>query len=164
MTDRAHRQDLIVQLVATYEIASQGELVELLSRHGVEVNQATISRDLEQLGIGKQRGADGTLAYAGTERPGLAQLMRQFVTTIEASGNLAVLKTPPGAASTVASAIDMADVAGTLATLQGDDTVLVVERVKVLHPEIILDDLRAKSPLVVAATVAATKALNSRGH
>ncbi|AXV06537.1 Arginine pathway regulatory protein ArgR, repressor of arg regulon [Euzebya pacifica] len=155
MTDRAHRQDLIVQLVATYEIASQGELVELLSRHGVEVNQATISRDLEQLGIGKQRGADGTLAYAGTERPGLAQLMRQFVTTIEASGNLAVLKTPPGAASTVASAIDMADVAGTLATLQGDDTVLVVAREPATGHDVAATLRAIKTPTIPARQVPA---------
>ena len=153
MTDRTQRQDLITRLVATYEIASQGELVELLSRHGVEVNQATVSRDLEQLGIGKQRGADGTLAYAGTERQGLAQLMRQFVTAIDASGNLAVLKTPPGAAATVASAIDMADVAGTLATLQGDDTVLVVAREPATGHDV-AETLRAiKTPTLPARRV-----------
>ena len=128
VTDRARRRELIAELVATYEITSQAELVELLAGHGVEVNQATVSRDLEQLSIGKQRGADGTLAYAGPERQGLAQLMRQFVTTIEASGNLAILKTPPGAAATVASAIDQTKVEGALATIQGDDTVLVVAR------------------------------------
>ena len=126
--DRAARHELIADLVATYEVGSQGELVELLARQGVEVTQATVSRDLEQLGIGKQRGADGTVAYAGPERGGLPQMLRQFATAIEASGNLAVIRTPPGAAATVASAIDTTGVDGALATIQGDDTVLVVSR------------------------------------
>lgn len=151
-SDRTHRQALIIELVATYEIASQTELVQLLADHGVEVNQATVSRDLEQLGIGKQRGADGTLAYAGTERDGLAQLMRQFVTEIESSGNLAILRTPPGAASTIASAIDNAGVAGCIATLQGDDTVLVVAREPATGRDI-ADTLRAvKRPTLSAKT------------
>ena len=124
----AARRERIRELVATYEITAQGELVDLLARDGVEVNQATVSRDLEHLGIGKQRGADGTLAYALPERGGLAQLLRQFVVAIDASGNLAVVRTPPGAAATVASAIDAADLDDVLATLQGDDTLLVVSR------------------------------------
>ncbi len=127
-TDRRARQRLVTELVETYQIGSQAELVDLLARHDVEVNQATVSRDLEQLGIGKLRGADGVVAYALPERGGLAQMLRQFVTGIDASGNLAVLRTPPGAASTVASAIDTGAVEGVLATLQGDDTVLVVAR------------------------------------
>ncbi|HUG83534.1 MAG TPA: arginine repressor [Euzebya sp.] len=126
--DRTTRQQLVRDLVSTYQVASQSELVQLLAAHDVEVNQATVSRDLEQLGIGKVRGADGILAYGLPERGGLAQLLRQFVTDIDASGNLAVVRTPPGAAATVASAIDTDDVDGVLATLQGDDTVLVVAR------------------------------------
>jgi transcriptional regulator of arginine metabolism len=127
-SDRSRRRDLVRELVSTYQITSQQDLVALLAAHDVEVNQATVSRDLEQLGIGKLRGADGTVAYSLPERGGLAQLLRQFVTDIDASGNLAVLRTPPGAAATVASAIDTSGVDGVLATLQGDDTVLVVAR------------------------------------
>jgi transcriptional regulator of arginine metabolism len=126
--DRATRQQLVRDLVSTYQVGSQSELVELLAAHDVPVTQATVSRDLEQLGIGKVRGADGTLAYGLPERGGLAQLLRQFVTDIDASGNLAVLRTPPGGAATVASAIDTAAVPDVLATVQGDDTVLVVAR------------------------------------
>lgn len=122
------RRELVRQLVETYQVTSQAELVDLLAAQGVEVNQATVSRDLEHLGIGKLRGADGTVAYSLPERGGLAQLLRQFVTDVDASGNLAVLRTPPGAAATVASAIDTSGVDGVLATLQGDDTVLVVAR------------------------------------
>lgn len=127
-TERAARQSLIRDLVATYQMASQTELVDLLATHAIEVNQATVSRDLEQLGIGKVRGADGVLAYGLPERGGLAQLLRQFVIDIDASGNLAVLRTPPGAAATIASAIDTAQVEGVLATIQGDDTLLVIAR------------------------------------
>ena len=129
---RAERQKTIAELVSTFEITAQTELVELLADAGIEVTQATVSRDLEQLGIGKLRGADGTTAYVLPDRSGLAQLLRQFVTDITSSGNLAVLRTPPGAASTVASAIDSAvetrSISGILATLQGDDTVLAVAR------------------------------------
>ncbi len=123
---REHRQRLVRVLVARYEVTSQAELVDLLAREGVEATQATVSRDLDELGIGKQRGADGRLAYALPEPGGLAQVLRQFATTIDASGNLAVVRTPPGAAAAVASAIDSADLPGVLATVQGDDTLLVV--------------------------------------
>jgi len=123
---RERRQRLLTDLVARYEVASQAELVALLAGAGVEATQATVSRDLEELGIGKQRGADGRLAYALPEPGGLAQVLRQFAIDIAASGNLAVVRTPPGAAAAVASAIDLADLDGVLATVQGDDTLLVV--------------------------------------
>ena len=126
--DTDARRSLVADLVSTYQVDAQTQLVELLAAHGVEVTQATVSRDLEHLGIGKQRGADGTVVYGLPEQSGLVQLLRQFVVQIDASGNLAVLRTPPGAASTVARALDTADVDGVLATLQGDDTVLVVAR------------------------------------
>lgn len=126
MTTRALRRKLVRELVATYEIGAQSTLVSLLADRGVEATQATVSRDLDELGIGKVRGADGRVAYALPEAGVLAQTLRQFVAAVDASGNLAVVRTPPGAASTVASAIDSADLPGVLATIQGDDTVLVV--------------------------------------
>jgi transcriptional regulator of arginine metabolism len=112
--------------VARYEVRSQEELVALLAREGVEATQATVSRDLEELGVAKQRGADGQLSYAPPAPAGLAQTLRAFATGVEASGNLAVVHTPPGLAGAVASAVDHGDVAEVLATVQGDDTVLVV--------------------------------------
>ncbi|QBI21571.1 arginine repressor [Egibacter rhizosphaerae] len=126
MTERAERQRFVRDLVARYEVASQRELVELLAAEGLEATQATVSRDLDELGIGKQRGADGRVAYALPEPGGVAQRLRQFATAIDASGNLAVIRTPPGAAAAVASAIDDADLPHVLATVQGDDTLLVV--------------------------------------
>ena len=126
MTSREARRQRIRELIATYAIDSQGDLVGLLAADGIDVTQATVSRDLDAMGVGKQRGADGRVAYALPETGSLAQVLRQFVMAIDASGNLAVVRTPPGAASAVASAIDGHGIPGALATVQGDDTLLVV--------------------------------------
>jgi transcriptional regulator of arginine metabolism len=123
---RDRRQALVRELVASQRLSSQGEIVAALARRGVAATQATVSRDLDELGIAKVRGADGGVSYQLPEPDGLAQLLRQFVTRIDASGNLAAVRTPPGAAGTVASAIDAAGLDGVLATVQGDDTLLVV--------------------------------------
>jgi transcriptional regulator of arginine metabolism len=125
---RERRRDLLRELVARHAVASQSELVALLAAEGITATQATVSRDLDELGITKIRGADGTISYALPEMPALAQALRQFVVDIDASGNLAVVRTPPGTATAVAIAIDASEVPGVLATLQGDDTVLVVAR------------------------------------
>jgi transcriptional regulator of arginine metabolism len=125
---REQRRARLRELVAQYAVSSQAELVELLARDELAATQATVSRDLDELGITKTRGADGRVSYTLPQMPALAQSLRQFVLSIESSGNLAVVKTPPGTATAVAIAIDGADVPGVLATLQGDDTVLVVAR------------------------------------
>jgi transcriptional regulator of arginine metabolism len=127
-TSRDQRRAVLRDLVARYAVSSQAELVALLADAGISATQATVSRDLDDLAITKTRGADGRVTYALPEMPALAQALRQFVTSIEASGNLAVVRTPPGTAAAVAIAIDGGDVPGVLATLQGDDTVLVVAR------------------------------------
>ncbi len=125
---RDRRRSLLREFVARYAIGSQAELVGLLEAEGVDATQATVSRDLDELGIGKQRGADGRILYALPEPMGLGQLLRTFVLAVDASANLAVVSTPPGTAGVVASAIDRAGLDGVLATVQGDDTVLVVAR------------------------------------
>jgi transcriptional regulator of arginine metabolism len=127
-TRQEERRAIVRDIIATHEVTSQSELVALLAERGVEATQATVSRDLEDLGIDKIRGADGRVSYALPAPGGLAQILRQFVVEIDASGNLAVVRTPPGAAGTVASAIDGAGLQDVLATLQGDDTLLVVAR------------------------------------
>jgi len=123
---RDRRRALVRELVARHHVASQSELVALLRRRGLDATQATVSRDLDELRIGKQRTVDGRVAYVLPEPAGLAQIVRQFVLGVDASGNLAVVRTPPGLAAAVASAIDGAREPGVLATVQGDDTVLVV--------------------------------------
>ncbi|HSK90705.1 MAG TPA: arginine repressor [Euzebyales bacterium] len=147
---RERRRSRLRELVAQHAVSSQAELVDLLAREGLRATQATVSRDLDELGITKTRGADGRVSYALPEMPALAQSLRQFVLGIEDSGNLAVVRTPPGTAAAVAIAIDGADVPGVLATLQGDDTVLVVAREPATGREV-ADRLRARKDGITPA-------------
>lgn len=130
---KERRQKLIRQLVAEYDLRAQEELVDLLGHRGIATTQATVSRDLDEIGAVKVRGADGSLVYRVAADPGpaaararLEETLRQFVVGADHSGNLAVLRTPPACAHPVASAIDLAELPGVLATVAGDDTVLVV--------------------------------------
>ena len=138
------RHQLIVELVAGHEIRSQGELADMLGEHGVQVTQATLSRDLVELDAVKVRAATGGLVYAvpaegGDRRPvapgesaaarhRLARLCAELLVTAEASANLVVLRTPPGAAQFLASAFDKSEFTDILGTIAGDDTVLVIGR------------------------------------
>ncbi len=140
-----HRQ--IVDIIWREPIRSQVELVDRLAHTGVSVTQATLSRDLVELGAVKVRHHDGGLVYAVPGEGGdrtplagvqqevldarLARLCEELLVTAEASANLVVLRTPPGAAQFLASAIDSSVVPTLLGTIAGDDTVLVVTR----HPE-----------------------------
>jgi transcriptional regulator of arginine metabolism len=126
MEDTIRRRKLVREFVTRYQITSQEELVDLLRGAGVPATQPTVSRDLEVLGILKVRAAGGLSIYVAPEQPALAQALRQFALVIDASANLAVIRTPPGVAAAVAAAIDASVVPGVLATVQGDDTVLVV--------------------------------------
>ena len=136
---KAARLGRIVELVREQPIRSQTELLTLLSVDGFDATQATVSRDLEELGAIKVRGVDGgPAAYVipedgaprpmegGTDR--LARLLGELLLSHNASGNLAVLRTPPGAAQFLASAIDRASLADVIGTIAGDDTILVVAR------------------------------------
>jgi transcriptional regulator of arginine metabolism len=131
--DKPQRQQLLRELLASCDLRSQAEVRDALAGRGIDAHQATVSRDLDELGAVKVRGADGSLVYRlavdpgpGAARSRLDQVLRQFVTTVDHSGNLAVLRTPPACAHPVASAIDLAELDGVLATVSGDDTVLVV--------------------------------------
>jgi transcriptional regulator of arginine metabolism len=139
-TTRAGRQARIVALLSAQSVHSQSELAALLAADGIEVTQATLSRDLEELGAVKLRGADGgTGVYivpedgspvrgvtGGTER--VSRLLSDLLVSTDASGNLAVLRTPPGAAHYLASALDRAALPFVVGTIAGDDTILVVAR------------------------------------
>ena len=138
------RQQRIVELLATHPVRSQTELAALLGRHGVHVTQATLSRDLVELDALKVRVASGALVYAvpaegGDRRPiaaegsraaenRLARLCNELLVSAEASANLVVLRTPPGAAQYLGSAFDHAGLEDVLGTIAGDDTVLVIGR------------------------------------
>ena len=131
-SDRADRLRVLRRLLSRSDLASHDEVVEALAAHGFEVTQATVSRDLTSIGAVKVRQADGSHAYRTglTEESGardaLDGTLRQFVTEVRSSGNLAVLRTPPACAQPVASAIDLASLPDVIATVAGDDTVLVV--------------------------------------
>jgi transcriptional regulator of arginine metabolism len=142
MTKNA-RQQRIVDLLGRHQVRSQTELADLLAESGVTVTQATLSRDLVELDAVKVRVPTGALVYAvpaeggdRTPRPGesgaaesrLARLLGELMVSVDASANLALLRTPPGAAQFLASAFDKAEVAGILGTVAGDDTVLVISR------------------------------------
>ena len=138
---RTARHARIVDLIRDRSVRSQTELAELLAGDGVQVTQATLSRDLEELGAVKVRGADGgPAAYYIPEdgrpplRPAeqaparLLRLLRELLTGVDASGNMAVLRTPPGAAQFLASALDRSGLTDVVGTIAGDDTILVVAR------------------------------------
>jgi transcriptional regulator of arginine metabolism len=137
---RAGRQARIVAILSSAAVRSQGELAALLAAEGIDVTQATLSRDLEDLGAVKLRGADGGVGQyvvpedgsplrgfaGGTAR--LSRLMSELLVSTDCSGNLAVLRTPPGAADYLASAIDRAALPYVVGTIAGDDTIFVVAR------------------------------------
>jgi len=135
-TTKAQRQHLIAQLLGRHAVTSQPQLVELLAAEGIEATQATVSRDLEDLGAVKVRVPAGESVYAIPEyepdriapEDQLRRVMAEWVADVAHSGPLVVLRTPPGGANLLASAIDRAglpDVAGSIA---GDDTVLLITR------------------------------------
>jgi len=141
---KSARQQKIVDLLAHHHVRSQTELADLLAIAGVHVTQATLSRDLVELDAVKVRAPSGMLVYAvpaegGDRRPvapgesaaarhRLARLCAELLVTAEASANLVVLRTPPGAAQFLASAFDKSEFTDILGTIAGDDTVLVIGR------------------------------------
>jgi transcriptional regulator of arginine metabolism len=129
---KVQRQRRIVQVLRHQQVSSQEELAGLLKRNGERVTQATLSRDLEELGAIKVR-ENGRVVYRLPEEPPpgdewLRRMLQEFVLDVEASGNLVVVKTPPGGASAVARALDSAGAKDVIGTVAGDDTILVVCR------------------------------------
>ena len=156
---KAARHARIIGILAVPDrpVHSQDELADRLAAVGVRVTQATLSRDLEELGAVRLRGPDGSLVYAlppegagapapaqdpasvvaavgllaglpGSSITALAKVATDLLLSAEASGNLVVLKTPPGAAQLMASMIDRTGLNAVLGTVAGDDTVLLVAR------------------------------------
>ena len=130
-TQRQHRVALILEREA---ITSQTQLVELLAEEGIVATQATVSRDLEELGAVKVRVPGGDLVYAIPELPTariapedhLRRVLGDWVVEVAHSANLVVVRTPPGSAHVVGSALDRAGLEGVVGTVAGDDTILVV--------------------------------------
>ena len=130
---KPQRQHRIARLLEHHDVTSQAQVVDLLAGEGVVATQATVSRDLEELGAVKVRMPGGETVYAVLqfeERPApeeqLKRVFSEWVVEVAHSGNLVVLRTPPGSAHVVGSAIDRAGLPDVLGTVAGDDTVLVV--------------------------------------
>jgi transcriptional regulator of arginine metabolism len=129
---KERRQRAIADLIRTHALASQEELAERLSALGHAVTQATISRDLEQMGAVKVR-RGGQLSYALPDdtrvAPSrLASVFGDWVRSVESAGNLVVIKTPPGSAHLVGVVLDQSELPEIVGTICGDDTIFVACR------------------------------------
>jgi transcriptional regulator of arginine metabolism len=131
---KTQRQYLVAKLIDAQPVPNQAALVELLAAEGVVATQATVSRDLEDLGAIKVRLPGGETAYAVPALPKeqqapedhLRRMFGDWVVEVAHSDNLVVVRTPPGSAHVVASALDRSGMGGLLGTVAGDDTILVV--------------------------------------
>jgi len=130
---KTQRQRALVQLIRTEPITSQDELADKLAGKGFAVTQATVSRDLEQIGAVKVR-RGGRLSYAIPEHahdsasPRLETVLQQWVRSIDIAMNMVVLKTPPGSAHLIGVALDQSEIPATVGTICGDDTIFVACR------------------------------------
>lgn len=133
-TNKRQRQHRIQRLLSSESITSQAQLVEALAGDGVEATQATVSRDLDELGAVKVRVAGGATVYAIPELPTeqlapeghLRRVLGEWLAEVARSGDLVVLRTPPGVAHVVGSALDRSGLDDLLGTVAGDDTVLAI--------------------------------------
>lgn len=131
MTGKAQRQRAIADSLRSGRVCSQEELVSRLALAGVVATQATVSRDLDELGAIKVR-RDGAVRYLMPDlvdplhaAAKLDRLLAEWVTSIVTSGQMLVMRTPPGSANLVASSLDAAGIDGVAGTLAGDDTIFV---------------------------------------
>lgn len=144
LTTKVARHQRIIEILETREVESQAELQVELSQLGVEATQATLSRDLDELGAVKAPGASDQLVYrvppdgasppdsdrdlAPASRTRLERVLGELLGTVDNSGNIVVMRTPPGAAQYLASVLDHTALPEILGTVAGDDTVLAVAR------------------------------------
>lgn len=137
--NRRERERLILEIVSAETIHTQAELVAALARRGIEVTQATVSRDVKRLGLVKLPAVDGAYRYAPPEvvngegggpaaEENLRAAFREFVTGLDLAQGIVIVRTYAGCANAVAVAIDEARIAGVAATLAGDDTIFVLAR------------------------------------
>tara|TARA_B100000929_G_scaffold186549_3_gene147664 strand:- start:1694 stop:2155 length:462 start_codon:yes stop_codon:yes gene_type:complete len=131
---KSQRQHVLARLLGQQAVSSQTQLVDLLAAEGIVATQATVSRDLEDVGAVKVRDSSGDSVYAIPEYPiervappdHLRRVLGEWVVEVTASHNLVVLRTPPGSAHVVGSAVDRASLDGVIGTVAGDDTLFVV--------------------------------------
>lgn len=133
---KGNRHTAILEIITKYSVDTQDGLTERLRERGFEVTQATVSRDIRQLGLVKTRGSDGKSRYAPPGTLGknfvgrLSNILRESVNHVDSAENIVVVKTLSGVASAAAAAIDSMEHASIVGTLAGDDTILIVMRSK----------------------------------
>ena len=133
MTKKHERQNAVLQLLGSHQVASQEDLKRLLAREGWSVTQATLSRDLRDLGVVRSSSGDGAryllrATVADESKPSLDNLLPQFFSRVDGVGELIVLHTLPGGAQPIAEAVDAAGWPEVIGTLGGENTILVVCR------------------------------------
>jgi transcriptional regulator of arginine metabolism len=134
MATKTQRQQLVARLIAQHAVSNQPQLVDLLAAEGISATQATVSRDLEDLGAVKVRVPGGETVYAVPEfeparlapQNQLRRVMGEWVAEVRHSGPMVVVKTPPGCAHVVASALDRSGLDGLIGTVAGDDTIFCI--------------------------------------
>ena len=149
MSGKAQRQRMIGDWLREQRVGSQEELVARLGLAGIAATQATVSRDLDELGAVKLR-RDGAIRYVLPEQVEptqsaamLDRLLAEWVTDIVEANGLVVLKTPPGSANLVANALDAAALEGVAGTIAGDDTIFIA-LVEGASPGILAGKLRSR--------------------
>lgn len=130
---RSARQDMVEKIIGTHKVASQRQLIDLLEQEGVEITQATLSRDLVDIGARKVR-SGGEVYYSVSDEvridgpDKLRRVLAELLVGTDHSSNIGVLRTPPGAAQYLASILDRSEVPQLAATIAGDDTVFALAR------------------------------------
>lgn len=148
MKNKVDRLQAIKEIITSYKISSQEDLLKRLTERGFDLTQATLSRDLKQLQIAKIASKDGGYLYVMPETAGIGRLANEknpndFSGTIsgflsiEFSGQLAVIKTRPGYASGIAWDIDSHSAEEILGTIAGDDTILLILREGITRSQVI---------------------------
>lgn len=141
------RMEVLKMLISSKDLGSQEEVLKALSAEGYTITQATLSRDLKQLKVAKAASMNGKYVYVlpnetmykRVSKPATAREMMQSTgfRSINFSGNMAVIKTRPGYASSIAYNIDNSDLPQILGTIAGDDTIFIVKGVGVTNDEVI---------------------------
>lgn len=140
---KSARQSKIIELIEEYDIMTQEELSELLSKAGFQNTQATISRDIRELKLTKVTTSSGKPRYALQQPQDMdiwkkyRQVLAAGILTMEASENLIVIKTVSGVAMAVAAALDHLDINGLMGCIAGDDTIIAVARSKDMSDRVI---------------------------
>lgn len=134
MATKVQRQRVIAEVISGESVTSQPQLLKLLKKRGITATQATVSRDLEEIGAVKVRSSDGETEYAIPEfEPNriapvdqLKRVLAEWVADVQVSAPIVIVRTPPGCAHVVASALDRSRLEGVAGTVAGDDTLFCV--------------------------------------